>query len=66
MKLTRKQLAAEISKRRDDVVTVRQVRYNEKAWGLRPARGKDISKKSVCYDRELALAALCKRGIIPS
>jgi hypothetical protein len=65
MKLARKELADLISSLREDKVTVDQVRKNEAAWGLSEARGSDLNKRVVRYDKDIALKALKKRGIIP-
>lgn len=65
-KLTRKELAEIISKIRDDVVTVTQVRKNEAKWGLKAARGKDLNKRVVRYDRAKALLALIIAGVLPA
>lgn len=64
MKLTRKELAELITKKRGDKISVDQVRNNEKIWGLKGARGKDLNKRVVRYDEVKAVKALKKRGII--
>jgi hypothetical protein len=65
MKITRKELSAIITEARDDEVTVRMILHNEERWGLRDARGVDLNKRVVRYDKAKALAALRKAGVIP-
>lgn len=64
--LTRSELADLITTLRGDTVTTRQVGYNEAKWGLKAARGRDISRSCVRYNREIALAALRVAGVIPN
>lgn len=65
-KLTRAELADLITELRGDSVSIKQVRDNEARWGLKAARGIDLNKRVVRYDRVLALEALRSRGIIPT
>ena len=63
-KLTRKELAEFITNERGDKVSVSQVMLNEKAWGLKESRGKDLNKRVIRYDKDKAIKALKKNGII--
>lgn len=63
-KITRQELSAIITELRGDQVTVRQIIYNETRWGLKPARGKDLNRRVIRYDKELALSALRSFGLI--
>lgn len=65
-KMTRKELADFISAARGERVTFRQVMNNEKLWGLKEARGKDLNKRVVRYDKAKAVRALLKFGVIES
>jgi RNA binding exosome subunit len=65
-KLTRKELADFISAIRGEPVSFVQVRDNEKAWGLTEARGRDLNKRWIRYDKQKAVKALLKAGVIDS
>lgn len=65
MKITRKELAAKISKLIEDEVTPDQVRRNEKRWGLGPSRH-DRNKRVVRYDEASAIAAVRKALKVPA
>jgi hypothetical protein len=64
IKITRKELSFLISRRRGDKVTVDQVRFNEKRWGLKPSRGKDLNQRVIRYDAKKAVKALKLAGVI--
>jgi len=64
MKLTRKELADQISRMRGDKVSSEQVRKNESRWNLKEARGRDINRRLVRYDQEKALAGLRQAGVV--
>lgn len=65
-KMTRKELAEFISSIRGETITFVQVRNNEKAWGLKEARGKDLNKRTVRYDKAKAVKALLAAKVIDS
>ena len=65
-KMTRKELAEFISASRGEKVTSTQVRNNESLWGLKDARGKDLNKRVIRYDKAKAVKALLKFGVIES
>jgi hypothetical protein len=65
-KVTRKELAAEITRMRGDLVTTYQVMVHEAEWGLKPARGKDLNRRTVRYDFDKALAALRAAEVVPA
>ena len=63
-KLTRKELAQFISEERGDSITSAQVKNNEARWGLKKARGVDINRRVLRYDRDMAVKALKAAGVI--
>jgi hypothetical protein len=64
-KLSRKELAALVSELRGEEVSVKMILRNEARWGLREARGTDLNRRVVRYDRTLSLLALRKNKVIP-
>lgn len=61
--VTCSELSAIITERRGDIVTERQIRYNELSWGLVPAR-RSLNRKVVRYHLATAMIGLRRAGVI--